>query len=118
MRKLFYLPDIGKTMPELEPILRHVIWTSLTKKCKPLPSLPITYNEDKGFRINISSMELINVLRKSNIIYKPVKQVLNFNSKVIGIIAIKTDDSSDFIYIPCLPSSLDSVIMPYYNFTI
>ena len=35
-------------------------------------------------------------LRKSNIIYKPVKQVLNFNSKVIGIIAIKTDDSSDF----------------------
>jgi hypothetical protein len=112
VRKLFYLPDIGKTMPELEPILRHVIWTSLTKKCKPLPSLPITYNEDKGFRINISSMELINVLRKSNIIYKPVKQVLNFNSKVIGIIAIKTDDSSDFIYIPCLPSSLDSE-MPY-----
>jgi len=112
VRKLFYLPDIGKTMPELEPILRHVIWNSLSEKCKPLPSLPITYNEDRGFRINISSAELIDLLNKSNIVYKPVKQVLNFNSKVIGIIATKTDDVSDFIYIPCLPSSLNSEL-PY-----
>ena len=112
VRKLFYLPDIGKTMSELEPILRHVIWSSLTKKCKPLPSLPITYNEDKGFRINISSSELISLLNKSNIVYKAQKQILNFNSKVIGIIAVKSDDASDFIYIPCLPSSLNSDI-PY-----
>jgi len=69
-------------MSELEPILRHVIWSSLTKKCKPLPSLPITYNEDKGFRINISSSELISLLNKSNIVYKAQKQILNFNSKV------------------------------------
>ncbi len=90
VRKLFYLPDIGKTMPELEPILRHVIWNSLSEKCKPLPSLPITYNEDREFRINISSAELIDLSNKSNIVYKPAKQVLNFNSQVIEIIAIKT----------------------------
>jgi hypothetical protein len=108
VRKLFYLPDIGRTMPELEPVLRHIIWTSLNGKCKPLPSLPVVYNEDKGFRRNIVVDELIRNLNHSNIIYKPKMQVLNFNSKVIGVVASKEDDKTDFIYIPCLPSGLNN----------
>ena len=62
-------------MPELEPILRHVIWNSLTNKCKPLPSLPIKYNQDKGFRSNVPLSDILRELNHSNIIYKPTIQV-------------------------------------------
>ncbi len=112
VRKLFYLPDIRRTMPELEPILRHVIWNSLTNKCNPLPSLPIKYNQDKGFRRNIPLSDILKQLNRTNIIYKPTMQIINFNTKVIGVIASKEDDATDFIYVPCLPSALD-LKLPY-----
>tara|TARA_B100000795_G_scaffold199322_1_gene153171 strand:- start:15960 stop:21974 length:6015 start_codon:yes stop_codon:yes gene_type:complete len=111
VRKLFYLPDIGSTMPIIEPIMR-TIWSNLVNKCKPLSSLPETYNKLKEFRSNITINEILKILDKSSIIYDPAIQIVNFNSKVIGVIAVKKSDKKDNVYIPCLPSAIDPRI-PY-----
>jgi hypothetical protein len=109
VRKLFYLPDIGSTMPAIEPIMR-TIWSNLVNKCNPLSSLPETYNKDKGFSNNIQSSKIIKILNKTSISYNISTQIVNFNSKVIGILAVKKTDINDKIYIPCLPSAINQDI--------
>ena len=102
IRKLFYLPDMKKIMPEIERIMSF-IWKNLVTKCQPLPSMPEKYNNDLNFKENVSASDIIGEISKGTLGYKVKSQVINFETKVIGILAI---NKKEHIYIPCRPSSI------------
>jgi hypothetical protein len=69
------------------------------KKCQPLNSMPKIYK----FRKNIGLNDMIKRLR--SIDYKIVKQVVNYNNQVIGVIAQYKSSTG---YLPVEPSSIMS----------
>jgi len=69
----------------------------LNKNCKPLPSQPDIYK----FKQNIILVKLLDILKPTG--YKILKQVMNYNGKIIGIM-VENDSSTG--YIPCYPSSV------------
>jgi len=74
----------------IRPILRDI--------CSPLPSMPTVYK----FKHPILLEKLLSVLQNKD--YTVEKQILNYQSKVIGVIASKNGVSG---YVPCYPASMD-----------
>jgi hypothetical protein len=66
-------------------------------KCKPLSSLPKVYK----FKRNKILDEVIDILKKIN--FDIIKQIVNYNNKVIGLLISKNNNSG---YIPIEPSSI------------
>ena len=85
-----------KLLPNLKETLL-IIKNLLNKNCGTLPSLPNVYK----FKENIILAKLLYVLREAG--YILLKQVLNYNGKVIGVLVTKGGQEG---YIPCYPSSL------------
>jgi hypothetical protein len=95
--------------PENLKYILQVIKNTTNKYCQPLPGLPKQYN----FKKNISAMEVGNLLKPAH--YFIEHQVLNYQSKVVGLIVNKSvggnsDIPSASTYIPCYPSSIISDI--------
>ena len=112
IRKLFYLPDMHKIMPEIERIMSF-IWQNLVTKCRPLPSMPEKYNSNLTFKENISASSIIHEISKGLLGYTVTSQVVNFETKVIGILVSKRDGG---VYIPCRPSGIiESVPYTYVH---
>jgi len=86
----------SKLLPNLRNTL-EIIKSSYTGKCAPLASLPNIYK----FKTNIVISEIKKILE--NINYSIKKQIMNFNGKVIGMIAKNTTGNKGFV--PCYPSS-------------
>ena len=105
--KLFNIRNIMRELPEVGAIIKH-IWTDLTVKCKPLPSMPDEYNQKYDFKTNIELVKILRILTESNSVYVFKTQVANYNSRVIGVVLQKGDDENDQIFIPSLPSALDN----------
>lgn len=105
IRKLFNIQDVNRDIPELSKIL-SIMWDTINKKCVPLFSMPEVYNKDKNFVNNISPMSIITYLSRSNSIYNLKTQIVNYNTKVVGLLLAKNNDESDQIYIPCFPSAI------------
>lgn len=105
IRKLFNIQEVNRDIPELSKIL-SVMWDTINKKCIPLFSMPEVYNKDKDFVNNISPMSIITYLGRSNSIYNLKTQIVNYNTKVVGLLLANNDDVSDQIYIPCFPSAI------------
>jgi hypothetical protein len=105
IRKLFNIQEVNNDIPELSKIL-SVMWDTINKKCVPLFSMPEVYNKNKEFVNNISPMSVITYLGRSNSIYNLKTQIVNYNTKVVGLLLAKNDDDSDQIYIPCFPSAI------------
>jgi len=85
------------------PNIKHtlsLIKKSLSNKCKPLPGMPNVYKFEK----NISLERLIHHLTLRN--YAIDKQVLNYESKVIGVVAINKQTNQKG-FIPCNPSAIE-----------
>ena len=110
IKKLFSLSTISKTMPELEGILR-IMWKNLTTQCSPLPSMPVKYNKDMDFKQNIPATKIIEMIEDSDTGYNVKRQIINFETKVIGVLLSK---GAENIYIPCLPSSINADILYTY----
>ena len=85
----------SRVLPNLRAAL-ELIKRSMNDKCHPLPSMPKVYK----FAQNISLERLVHLLRIKN--YDIRHQVLNYNGRVIAVIAAKGRDSG---IIPCYPSS-------------
>ena len=100
--KLFDLNTITREFPNVGKIIKN-IWKDISSKCSPLPSMPNIYR----FSDNIYAKNIISALNTSNSIYQFSNQILNFDHKVIGILASKPNDPSDYIYIPAKPSTID-----------
>ena len=96
---------IGKVFSEYDPTLskkiqlfiKLIIKPYLQNKCAPLNSLPNVYTTKQPLLLT----KLITILNKKK--YEIVKQVVNYNSKVIGVIAMKNNIKG---YVPCYPSSI------------
>ena len=103
---------IDKTFSEHYPQLSNVMKKIFTKvikpvlrdMCVPFSSMPNNYNKKYKFKRAIIASTLINNLKK--IKYTVEHQVVNYQSKVIGIIS--TNKSKEFVgFMPCYPSSID-----------
>jgi hypothetical protein len=88
-------------MPNIKFML-SLIKKSLNNKCPTLSSMPFVYNKVHKFKKNIPLEKLIHELQFLN--YTTEKQVLNYDNKAIGVVAINNQDNSKG-FIPCYPSS-------------
>ena len=104
INKLLFIPRIEAQAPQLAQMIKYVR-TKLLENCKPLPS-----NTNYKFKENIPLVQLLQAIQKCKKItnYKVAAQILNLNTKVIGII-IKKGKNKGFM-IPCRPSELHSDI--------
>ena len=92
-----YDVHISKAM---KSVLQDIIKPFFKRVCSPLGSMPNVYKAKRSLLLH----ELIEKLDKYN--YEIEKQVVNFNNKVIGVVAKEPDPSARKGFIPCYPSSI------------
>jgi len=96
--KLFYMPAIDRQAPPLANMMKY-IREQLIKNCKLLPS-----NTKYQFKENISA-DILTQLEKCRQLSNTPIQILNLNTKVIGLLIQKQKNKP--VMIPCRPSSLN-----------
>ena len=110
--------QIAKDFKELDPYLsqsmrtvfREVIKPFISVMCKPLESMPNIYKSPRAILL----VELIQKLDKYD--YTVIKMVMNFNNKIIGVIAESPTNIKTSCFIPCYPSSYDENIKQKIDF--
>lgn len=100
IKRIFNLKD-KSLLPNLRDTL-EIIKSSIRDKCPPLSSMPKVYN----FKTNIILSELLKYLDKVK--YEVLYQIINYNNKVIGVIAKNKENINGFI--PCYPSYIIKTI--------
>jgi len=103
--KLFDMKNIIRELPEVGDVIKH-IWTDLSTKCKPLPSMPDEYD----FVDNIDLITTLSILTDSPSIYEFQTQIASYSTKVIGVLLQKKSNNIDKIYLPCLPSAINPLL--------
>jgi len=114
--------EFDKHMLEKIKNVLSMIKPLLNERCRPYESMPLKYTFKEPILLN----NLIDILYKIG--YSIVTQVVNFNSKVIGVIATSPDTKIMVLtgFIPCKPSSINntyeyvfmddpSIFDSYYN---
>jgi len=91
-------PHLSKTM---RAVFKEIIKPFFNIICKPLDSMPNIYKAKRPLIL----YDLVQKLDKYE--YKIKKLVLNFNNKVIGVVAEEPGVSNNIGFIPCYPSALD-----------
>jgi hypothetical protein len=95
-----YDPQLSKTV---RAVLKEIIKPFFDMICRPLESMPTIYKALRPLLL----YDLVQKLDKYN--YRIKKLVINFNSKVIGVIAEEpVTDKTGFV--PCYPSAIDEDI--------
>ena len=93
-----YDPKLSKTM---RAVFKEIIKPFFNLICRPLESIPNVYKAKR-------SLLLYDLVQKlDGYEYTIKKLVINFNNKVIGVIAEEPGDSRKIGFIPCYPSYLD-----------
>jgi hypothetical protein len=82
----------------MKSIFKNIIKPLLKDTCSPTPSMPTVYK----FKMPILLSDLITLLKSNE--YEIEKQILNYQSKVVGVFARKNNLSG---YIPCYPSAIE-----------
>jgi hypothetical protein len=90
-------PHLSKTM---RAVFKELIKPFFEMICKPLDSMPNVYKAKKPLIL----YDLVQKLDKYG--YKIEKLVMNFNNKIIGLIAEEPGTSDTKGFIPCYPSAL------------
>ncbi len=90
----------SKMSPTMKRVMNEIIKPFFNTICRPLESMPNIYKARKATLL----VDLYNKLSYYD--YKINKLVLNFQSKVIGIVAEEPKTGREG-FIPCYPSSLD-----------
>ena len=94
-----YDPHLSKTM---RSVFKELIKPFFEQICKPLDSMPNTYLAKRP-------LLLYDLVKKLNeYTYKIKKLVMNFNNKIIGVIAEDPQKIDKTGFIPCYPSSLNN----------
>ena len=93
-----YDPQLSKTM---RAVFKEIIKPFFNLICRPLESMPNIYKAKTPLLL----YNLIEKLDKYE--YKPLKLVVNFNNKVIGVVAEEPGVSNRKGFIPCYPSAID-----------
>jgi hypothetical protein len=93
-----YDPQLSKTM---RAIFKEIIKPFFNLICRPLESMPNVYKAKRP-------LILYNLIQKlDSYEYTIIKLVMNFNNKVIGVIAEEPGVSRIKCFVPCYPSALD-----------
>ena len=93
-----YDPKLSKTM---RAVFKEIIKPFFNLICRPLESMPNVYKAKR-------SLLLYDLVQKlDSYEYTIKKLVINFNNKVIGVVAEEPGDSGKIGFIPCYPSYLD-----------
>ena len=85
--------------PELRELFQKIIKPILRNTCLPLSSMPNKYKYKRAILLH----SLIDVLNTNN--YQIVSQLINLQSKVIGLVVSKNGIRG---FIPCYPSAVDN----------
>jgi hypothetical protein len=96
INRTFNIMD-NKVMPNIKDVL-ELIKESFNTKCPALPSMPLVYK----FKKNIPLEKLDQRLKTIN--YSIEKQVMSYDSKIIGVVAINNQDNTKG-FVPCYPSA-------------
>jgi hypothetical protein len=91
-------PKLSKTM---RAVFKEIIKPFFNIICKPLDSMPTVYKAIRPLLL----YDLVQKLDKYE--YKIKKLVINFNNKVIGVVAEEPGTSTNTGFIPCYPSALN-----------
>jgi len=110
--------QIAKDFKEFDPhlsqsmrtVFREVIKPFISVMCKPLASMPNIYKSPHSLLL----VELIQKLDKYD--YTVNKMVMNFNNKIIGVIAESPTNIKTSCFVPCYPSSYDENIKANLDF--
>jgi hypothetical protein len=93
-----YDPHLSKTM---RAVFKEIIKPFFNLICRPIESMPNVYKAKRP-------LILYNLIQKlDSYEYTIVKLVMNFNNKVIGVIAEEPGALKIKCFIPCYPSALD-----------
>ena len=91
-------PQLSKTM---RAVFKELIKPFFELICRPLESMPNIYKAKRP-------LLLYNLVQKlDEYEYKIKKMVMNFNNKVIGVVAEEPGVSEKTGFVPCYPSALD-----------
>ena len=93
-----YDTKLSKTM---RAVFKEIIKPFFNLICRPLESIPNVYKAKRALIL----YDLIQKLDSYE--YSIKKLVINFNNKVIGVVAEEPGTSGKFGFIPCYPSYLD-----------
>jgi hypothetical protein len=98
--KLFHEARQNKSnvMKNIKKILK-IIQNTMTNTCYPKSSMPKIYK----FKKNVLAFKLYSLLK--NVDYNVVSQIMNYQGKIIGLIANKENGNGVTIFVPCFPSS-------------
>ena len=96
-----YDPKLSKTM---RAVFKEIIKPFFNLICRPLDSMPNIYKAKRALLL----YDLVQKLDKYG--YNVKKLVVNFNNKVIGVVAEEPGISGNFGFIPCYPSQLDETL--------
>jgi len=110
--------QIAKDFKEFDPhllqsmrtVFREVIKPFISVMCKPLASMPNIYKSPRSLLL----VELIQKLDKYD--YTVNKMVMNFNNKIIGVIAESPTNIKTSCFVPCYPSSYEENIKSTLDF--
>ena len=102
-----YDRNLSKTM---RAVFKEIIKPFFEVICRPLNSMPTVYKAKRPLLL----YDLIQKLDKYE--YEVQKLVLNFNSKVIGVVAKEPNPSEKIGFIPCYPSALDEELKKDLDF--
>ena len=93
-----YDPQLSTTM---RAVLKELIKPFFELICRPLDSMPNIYKAKRPLLL----YDLVQKLDKYE--YKIKKLVMNFNNKIIGVLAEESNASEREGFIPCYPSAID-----------
>ena len=102
-----YDPQLSKTM---RAVIKEIIKPFFKTICAPLDSMPNIYKAKRPLLL----VDLIQKLDKYE--YNLIKLVLNFNNKIIGVVAEEPGVSTKKGFIPCYPSAIDEELKPELHF--
>jgi len=94
-----YDPHLPITM---RVVFRELIKPAYNKFCRPLNSMPNVYKAKRPLLLST----LIEKLNDYN--YKVLKLVMNFNNKIIGVVAESPTATKLTGFVPCYPSSFNA----------
>ena len=97
-----YDPTLSQTM---RTIFKELIKPFFQLVCKPLESMPNIYKAKQPLLLTILIEHLLNYK------YTILQLVMNFNNKIIGVVAQEPSSFKTNLtgFVPCYPSSYDSV---------
>ena len=102
-----YDNQLSKT---LRAVFKEIIRPFFDTICRPLDSMPNVYKAKRPLLL----YDLVQKLDKYE--YKILKTVVNFNNKVIGVVAQEPEPSTRTGFIPCYPSAIDESIKKDLDF--